>query len=485
MFEAYSEGNLFSLLAFFLWVPIALWGAWRWRAPMAATLLMLLPVMFLPEGVYFDLPGVVPLTKGRIAVLALLAGALIFHRRQLKTRRVSKWFRVCVFVLLAGGVVTTLRNTQSLHYGSVYLLGHQPYDAVTIGLMGPTLDWILPFALGAAMVRSQRDLRTLFRLLVGATVFYGLFQLIEIRLSPQLNVWVYGYFQHSFEQTLRGGGYRPTVFMAHGLAVAMFTMVGLLAAATLYKTKQRIFGVGAGWAMTFLLVLAVLNKSAAALLYALVALSLVLWFRPKTQLRVAALLGIAVLVYPALRAADLIPVDQILEIVGRHVEEERMTSLKTRFDNEEVLLERAGERVFFGWGGLGRRDVYDAYMGTETSISDGDWIITLGGYGIIGFFAKYLLLVTPIFFAARNAPRLPRQSDRRFLSTLALMVAFSAFDLIPNGVFNYLPVFFSGALFGCTPRESRRPMSRRIQTSPPSAGPNARPGYASTGAGPS
>jgi len=445
----HSDGNLFSILVFFLWIPVALWGARRWPPAKAAALLFLLPLMFLPELVYFDLPGLPFFNKERIAIFWLLIGVLLFHRERLTTVQLSRWTKLSMLLLLGGSVVTVFLNSDSISEGSTSLPGHQPYDAVNALITG-TLDWLLPFALAAAMFRDAKDLRLLFRFLVGATLVYSIFQLIEIRLSPQLHAWVYGFFQHSFAQMMRGEGFRPIVFMAHALAVAMFTMVGVLAAATLYKTKTKVLGVSALWVMAFLWVIALLNKSVAAFLYTLAAVPLILFFTPKTQFRVAMLLAVTVLLYPALRARSLIPVEDIVGVVDAQFGEERAASLTTRFENEDQLLERARERLFFGWGTYGRANIYEHWSGKQKSISDGDWIITMGNWGLVGFLAKYLLLLLPIFVAARRIRYLRRLSDRRFLSALALIIGFSAFDMLPNGNYHYLPFVFSGALFGCS-----------------------------------
>lgn len=445
---AHTDGNFFSILVFFLWIPFALWGARRWPPAKAAALLFLLPAMFLPEVVYFDLPLLPRFTKGRIAVFWVLIGVLLFHPQRLRALRLSGWIKLLMSLLLGASVVTVFLNPDPVIDGTVFLSGHQPYDAVN-SIITASLDWLLPFALAAAMFRDGKDLRVLFRFLAGAALFYSIFQLIEVRFSPQLHTWVYGFFQHSFEQMMRQGGFRPIVFMNHGLAVAMFTMVGVISAATLYKTKSKILGKNASWSMMYLWLIAILNKSVAALLYTSIAVPLVLLSKPKTQLRVAMFLGALVLLYPAMRATGTIPVDDIVGIMSGQFGEDRAASLTTRFDNEDDLLARARERLFFGWGTYGRANVYEAYTGNQTSISDGDWIISMGNWGLVGFLTKYLLLLLPIFVTARQIRHAPRLSDRRFLAALALIVGLSAFDLLPNGNYNYLPFVFSGALFGC------------------------------------
>ena len=445
----HSQGNILSLLAFFIWIPIALWGARRWPPAKAAALLLVLPLMFLPEVVSFKIPGLPSFSKGQVAVFWLLVGALVYHRDRLGSVRLNNWIKFAMVLLLGGHVVTVLLNSDPVVFGSVYRSGHRPYEAFHL-LVRTATDHIIPFALGVAMFNGPKDLRVFFRVLVGAVLVYSVFQLIELRLSPQFHNWVYGFFQHSFSQTKRGGGYRPTVFMVHGLAVAMFTMAGVLASAGLYKAKIKAFRIGAVWILAYLWLILLLSKSLAAFLYSLVAVPLIVLVSPKVQFRAAALLALVVLLYPIARGAGLIPVEEITDWVGAEFGEKKVGSITTRFVNEELLFERARERAFFGWGKYGRASIYEATTGKEIAVLDGDWIITWGQYGRVGFFGKYLLLLLPIFLSLRQLKYVRRKSDRRLLAALALIIAFSVFDLLPNGNFNYLVFVFSGVLMGCS-----------------------------------
>jgi hypothetical protein len=457
----FSPGNMFSVLVFFLWVPIAIWGAHRWPPAKTGALLMLLPLMFLPELVNFNLPGLPAFGKLEVATFWLLIAVLLFHRQRLRTVELNRWTKLIIPVFLGASVVTVFLNRDPIAQGHHQLSGHHPYDAVTT-VIDVTLHFVLPFVLGAALFKDARDLRVLFRILVGATLVYAVFQLIEVRLSPQFNTWVYGFFQHRFEQMKRGGGFRSIVFMAHGLTVAMFTMTGILAAATLQKSKSRVFRVNAIWATAFLCVVLLLNKSVGAFLYTLIAAPLILFFSPKTQFRVAMALAVIVLTYPALRGADVIPVEGISSMMAEQFGEERAASLMVRLTNEKALLERALERPFFGWGRFGRFLIYDPESGRLSSVADGEWIVTLGTSGFVGFFSKYLFLLSPIFWAARQTRYLPRQADRRLVSALALMIGFSAFNMLPNSSSHSFPFLFSGALLSCS-RGMVRDASRQRQ----------------------
>ncbi len=69
--------------------------------------------------------------------------------------------------------------------------------------------------------------------------------LYEIRMSPQLHRILYGFHQHEFVQTLRWGGFRPMVFMNHGLALGLWMTLACLSGYWLWRTgtKKRLWGV--------------------------------------------------------------------------------------------------------------------------------------------------------------------------------------------------------------------------------------------------
>ena len=127
---------------------------------------------------------------------------------------------------------------------------------------------------------------------------------------------------------------------------------------------------------------------------------------------------------------------------------ERAQSLAFRFEMEELLSDRAAERPWFGWGRFGRNMVHDPESGRPVSVSDGHWIIAYGVKGMVGFAGIFLLIVWPLFGLRRRLARIEEPADRTLLCGLAVIVATSAVDLIPNGMFTTLTVFLAGALFG-------------------------------------
>lgn len=448
--ESYSDGNILSVLAFFIWVPVTYFATWRWPPSKATAVLFLGGLLLLPELVFFKPPGLPDFGKLEIVPLWILIWAAVFHRERFASAPKSRWFRVCIGLLLFGAVFTVFLNTDPYSIGQRNIQGHVPYDAVH-AVLNALLGVILPFYLGAVMFRGSRELRVLLTTMVVAALLYSPLQFIEMILSPQLHRWVYGFHQHAFLQVMRGDSYRPMVFMAHGLAVAIFTTLALMAAAALFKAEFRILRFRAAWVMSYLWVVLILSKSLASLLYSMVAVPLVLFASPRAQSLAAAALAGLLFVYPLLRANDLIPVEFLQTWAEEDYGQERAQSMTFRLENEARLLDRALERPWFGWGSYCRACVYERWSGERSAVSirDGAWIIRFGDQGVVGFVGSFGLLLFPLVALVRRLKYAPRVSDRRLLAGLGLMVGFSAFDLIPNGDFTRLAFVLSGALWGC------------------------------------
>lgn len=444
----YTDGNILAYLAFFIWIPVALYGMWRWPPAKAMAVLFLGGILLLPESMFFKPPGLPKFTKVEVIQLWIFVGALIFHFDRLRSAPRNQWFRICVAVLVVGSVVTVFLNPDSFRVGSRFVPGHVPYDAVHL-VITSLLSTALPFYLGAVMFRSSGDLRVLLTTMVLAAVLYSPLQFVEMILSPQLHRWVYGYHQHDFLQSVREGGYRPMAFMSHGLALALFTLLCAVAAAALYKAKIKVFRVSAAWPTSYLWVVLVLSRSLAAFLYSLIALPLALFASPRSQTWAATGLVVLLLAYPVARGTGLIPVEQLGEAAEEQFGADRAKSLTFRFEHEEEMLDRAMERPWFGWGGYCRACLYEPWSGDLISVRDGAWIIQLGERGIVGFVSIFILLLIPLIALLRRIKYVPRRSDRHLLAGLGLIVGFSAFDLIPNGDYNHLAFVMSGALLGC------------------------------------
>jgi O-antigen ligase len=194
---------------------------------------------------------------------------------------------------------------------------------------------------------------------------------------------------------------------------------------------------------------------------------LVRWTKPSFQLRAAVVFAALALLYPAMRAAEIVPTQTILEI-ARSVNEARAGSLELRFTQEEALLQRASERPLFGWGRFGRSRVFVVdwrNIGFDSSVTDGRWIITFGSFGLFGFLAEFGLLAIPVFRAAKALRAIKSRQEAVYLSAMALIMAINMIELLPNSTLHSWSWLLAGALLGCSETVLVRERNQRPQRS--------------------
>jgi hypothetical protein len=171
-----------------------------------------------------------------------------------------------------------------------------------------------------------------------------------------------------------------------------------------------------------------------------------LWAKAKTIASIALIMGLIVMAYPAVRFAGWLPIDDVVDGF-RALSEERAESLNTRLSQEEMLMQKARERLWFGWAGHARHRYFNE-AGYDVSITDSHWCICLGTYGLVGYVTFFGALVVPLWMAFRRVRRIRDERRAIAIAGLALISAVSSFDLLLNGLFTFLPVFFTGALVG-------------------------------------
>jgi len=431
-----------AVLALLLIIPLSWLAFKRLETTHAVVAVLFGTSLFAPELSAFDLPASPSMDKHGISTVCMIVGVLATARKRVQLANPGRGIDLWIAAMLLGAVGTVLTNPDPLHYGKTTLPGLTVSDLVS-DCIYLFLRLGTPFLLGRLLFRTAADALVLLGGLVLIAVIYTPFILIELRLSPQLHGWIYGFAQHDFNQTKREGGYRPMVFMAHGLALALFVSVSAFAAWNLVKRRYRVIGppsVVAGG----LSVLLVLMNSFGALLYGLVGVPLAWFTRPKTQIRVAAVLAVLIALYPVLRATGSFPTQKLVDLSAMK-SQDRAASLTYRFNQEDAFLEKAKERPIFGWGGWARGHIWNE-QGQRLSVLDGAWLGMLQR-GAVGLTTQFVLLLAPIFMALHSVDRVPK-NDQPLLAGTALVAIFYALDLLPNGTFNYLHFFFSGALVG-------------------------------------
>jgi hypothetical protein len=458
--------NSFAYFMLFAWLIVGAILFHKQKIPAALAWTVIAGYLFLPTRAEIDLPILPPFNK--TLVPSLIAGIMCFiftnKQRAIKVTSHSslragsplgisvtalKGFIprsrigfLLVISLVLSAVITGILNNDRIVIGGRALHGLTYYDALSFGLAAAVL--LLPFLLGRKFLASPKDHLILLYVLSLAGFIYTFFALFEIRMSPQLNTWIYGFFPHSFAQHYRGGGFRPVVFLEHGLWLGIFLAASFLATLGLWRSKKGndrglLLFVAIWVAMTF-----VLSKNFGALLITVVLAPLILLFKVRIQMIAAAIIATTILFYPIVRGANVLPLDNIISTV-KQVSEERAGSLKYRFDNEDILLDRANERPLFGWAGWGRSRVYDEYSGSDTSTTDGAWIIILGIGGWARYFTEFGLLTIPILLLALRAKKLKITIAT---SALCLILCANLVDLIPNATLTPVTWLIAGALMG-------------------------------------
>lgn len=439
------QPNIIAYLMLALW-PLIAWQFWRRMDHGRALVWTVLGgYLVLPPLAYFDGPGLPDLNKVTIPNLTAFAFTWFVLKDRLSFLPENLAGKLLMALFVASPFATVLTNGDPIPIEAGDIPGARIYDS--LAAVGNQAIVLLPYFLARRYLADVDAPKIAMAALVTGGLIYSLPILIESRLSPQINVWVYGFMQHDFSQTVRFGGYRPMVFLPHGLWLAFFAYMAAISAVRQVLDPPAAERPKQVFIALYLLAIVVVCKSAGPLVYCLATIPLILFAPPRVHLIVAGLLAAIVIAYPILRGAHLIPVDRITGLAAA-IDADRAYSFAFRVNNEEQLLTRAAERPLFGWGGYGRNLLHDPVTGQTLTIADGAWIIVLGIYGWLGYVAEFGLLVLPLLLLAREA--LARHGARPTLAlgTLALILAMNMVDLLPNGTEIPFTWLMAGALLG-------------------------------------
>jgi len=401
--------------------------------------------LLLPTRTVVDLPVFPPLDKVTISNVSAFFVCRFILGKKIKLLPDLGIGKILILIYIASPFITVFLNPDPVIAGPRFIKGMEYYDALS-AIIRQVL-FIIPFLLGFAFIRDEKRHKELLWVLAYAGLFYSIPMLFEVRMSPQLHNWIYGFFPHSFAQQMRGGGFRPVVFIGHGLLVAFFSMSSLVAAIAIGKSTKTIMGYNAGAVVLYLAVILVLCKSYAPLIYAVLLASFIQFSTPKKQLRVAWVLVLLVLCYPMIRVVDGFPINGISSFVA-DFSPDRAQSLQFRLDNEEALLDRVRNKALFGWGSWGRNRVYDMTSGKDLSVTDGRWIIVMGEYGWVGFLAEFGLLALPVIRSVKVIRYIKDKREQIVFGAITLLLAISIVDLLPNSSVSPWTWLLAGALYG-------------------------------------
>lgn len=371
--------NNFAYLMLLIWPLISI-ALYKKRSILEATFGTIIGgLLLLPIGVQIDFPMLPAFDKNTIPAIMAFVGCRYVAKKRVSLLPPQGLERKLIIIFFIGCIATVLTNGDPVEETGRYIPGLTYRDVFSVVMAQCLL--VLPFSLAIQLIKTPEDQIKIFKLLVAAGLIYSVLILFELRMSPQLHRWVYGYFPYTWGQHVRHGGFRPVVFLGHGLWVSIFILTVLGAALTLMKLKIKMTKPRNGLVILYLVGLLILAKGFGATILGLVLLVGIVVLSSSIANKLAIAIAIVAITYPLLCVMDVFPHNYLVEIFDA-IDPLQAGSLAFRFEQEASLLSRTMGKIIFGWGAWGRNRLPD-------SVVDGYWISLISMYGAIGF-TQYL-----------------------------------------------------------------------------------------------
>ncbi|MEQ9482324.1 O-antigen ligase domain-containing protein [Coleofasciculus sp. F4-SAH-05] len=434
-------------LAMLAWIPVVLFLFVRFPAQKAVIIGFIGAWLFLPQKAGFYFPGLPDYDRVSAVSYSILLATFVFDVGRFRSFKFS-WIDIPMLIWCLCPLASSITS------------GLGAYDGMS-AVLDQTIAWGVPYFLGRIYLNNLRGLRLLaIGIFIGGLVYVPLC-LFEIRMSPQLHQMVYGYFPHMFAQTIRYGGFRPQVFMTHGLQVGIWMMSASLIGIWLWQAGviKQLWGIPMSWLVLVLSITFVLLKSTGA--WFLMALGVAIlfsakWFRTALPFFLTIVIIFSYLYGGVTGEFTGEKKDGILQFVTTLTDESRAGSLGARFNQEEVLGDLARERIVFGhgkWGWVAR----DEETGKEYVAADSLWILGFTHNGVVGLFSLYLAMLLPVIsFGVLRYPGTtwfhPKVAPA---AALAVVVMLFMFDSLLNAHPTPTYMLASGAISGLVVNETQ------------------------------
>ncbi|MGB3507789.1 MAG: O-antigen ligase domain-containing protein [Microcoleaceae cyanobacterium] len=428
-------------LAMFAWIPLVFYLFSRYPAQRAIVISFIIAETFLPNAKY-SLPGFPDYSKASAAAYGVLIATICFDPQRLSSFKPS-WIDIPAVVYSLCGFVTSIVN------------GLGAYDGLS-NTLGTSVLWGGPYFLGRLYLSDLEGLRQLTIGILMSCVVYAPLCVYETRMAPMLHLRIYGFWAHSsgLRQAIRYGGYRPMVFMNHGLWVGVWMMAGTLAAIWLWRTGvlKKLWGIPMNILVLGLLVTFVLVKSTGAWVLAAIGIAILFvgnWFRTSLTL-LALTFYICFTLYNS--AMGTVDIEKTISFMSNFFNADRLGSLQYRMDMEEILTERARERIVFGWGGFGRNRVYDYNHAGELvdiTVTDSWWGIVFGVRGSVGLISGVATRLLPVaVFCLRYPAKTWSKPKVAPAAVLAVIISLWVYDSLLNAMSSSVYLLGCGGLAG-------------------------------------
>jgi hypothetical protein len=422
-------------ITFAAWIVVSI-ALFAKIAPRRAILISMIGGwLFLPIP-KIQISGPLPDVGKATTVLAgILCGMLWFDRAAFLRFRPT-WFDVPMLVWVLSPFLSSVTNGLGL------------YDGLS-AVLENGLTWGIPYWLGRIYFYSAEGLHDLaWGFFLGGLVYVPLCW-FEILNGPYLQFAIYGVHPDAVTDAFRFGGWRPIIFMAHGLMVALWMTVASVCAIVLYLGGMLARcgrWLGAAAVLVLVATTFALKSVNAWLLLSCVMMMLPVSMRLQRAWLIRGTIAL-VLVYLFSRVSGLWYAFEVATLVEAILPGKK-DSVIFRFVNEIQIAERAWLQPLWGWGRWGR-----AYIGREGGLSvltpDSVWIAAFGEQGAVGLLAILgVIFLPPLLFSLRVSPRNWLLLEIAPVTACAFVVLVVALDSLANAMFVPAYLVAAGGVVG-------------------------------------
>lgn len=427
----------------FGWIPLTILFFLVMRPRTAVLCSVIGSFLFLPMATY-DLPGIPAYSKTTAAALGLILGGLISDQRG----EVSFRWRAYDLPMAVWCFISPLASSVVNELGL--------YDGLS-GVVTTFLNWGIFYWAGRKYFNDCLALRDLsIGMIIGGLIYIPLC-LFELRMSPQLSNIFYGFFPHIFSQHVRYGGYRPIVFMQHGLMVALWMAQISIVTYWLWRNKiiRHIKGMPIALLALMLIVTAIFCKSVNGWTFLLVGIVCCFYFKMCRSVKLFQWILLLIPIYITLRVIGVLSAETIIEKASLFIDAERLESLSARLMQEDLFSAKAMQQPFFGWGLLSRGWPVSETSRVGVDVVDALWTLVLSVRGLVGLISVYLaMLLGPwLVYRQYHIVKINGHGYETCLVdavVLSLVVIFFMIDALMNGMVSPVYILCSGALVSYT-----------------------------------
>jgi hypothetical protein len=415
------------------WIPLVI-ALFKQLAPRRAVMISFVAGWLLLPNAAINVPGLPPWDKMGATCLAPAIGALLTDRKRFLALRPA-WIDLPIISWCLIPLATSMSNGLGL------------YDGVSASL-AYCVAWGIPVYMGRVYLGTREAMLEAAETIIVGTLAYLPFCWLEIAISPQLHRWIYGFYQHSFDQTMRYGGFRPVVFLPDGIAVSVLVALSFSLVVFLWRSEAitKIAGMPIAAAMALLGVTLVGCKTMSGLGIAAVMAFIAAIPRLKVRRAIQLALILGGPLYIVARVTDTLPASMMEDWVAR-IDVDRAQSFGVRLRQEDLFTSHASKQPWFGWGGWMRSFPVDEDGVRLTNAVDGFWLIAISMNGYLGLtLIMSVMLIAPVALLRVNAGKTLGSKEYAPIEAMSFVVCASVINNLFNGQANPLFVLAMGGL---------------------------------------